>query len=125
MLPFAQPFRPDRIGGSMSAKARASTQQLQPIGSIRRGNNNHAKETQMAENNPGRRWLYAAGFAALLAALTALAPPAGAQDAPKIGETSGGPATAVDLATPPALPAVPPPAGVTIHRTPPPARAPP
>src|SRR5260370_9169722 len=114
MLPFAQPFRPDRIGGSMSAKARASTQQLQPIGSIRRGNNNHAKETQMAENNPGRRWLYAAGFAALLAALAALAPPAGAPDAPNIGETTVGPTTPVDLATAPPVPAVPRSAGATL-----------
>jgi hypothetical protein len=70
----------------------------------------------MADNNLGRRWLYAAGGAALLAALTALAPPAGAQDAPKIGETSVGPATAVDLATAPVLPAVPMPAGLTINR---------
>jgi hypothetical protein len=59
----------------------------------------------------------------LLAALTALAPPAGAQDAPQVGETSIGQTTTVDLATAPVLPSVPMPAGLTINRPTPTARA--
>jgi hypothetical protein len=71
----------------------------------------------MTESNQGRWWLCSAGGAALLAAaLTALAPGAGAQDAPITGQTNAGEATTVDLATAPALPTVPPPAGLNINR---------
>jgi len=70
----------------------------------------------MADNNRFRRWVYVAGGAALLAALTALAPPADAQDAPTVGQANTGQATPVDLATAPVLPSVPVPAGLKINR---------
>ena len=70
----------------------------------------------MTKSSPGRGWLYAAGGAALLAALTALPPGARAQNAPITGQTSVGPATTVDLATAPVLPSVPMPAGFTFNR---------
>jgi len=78
----------------------------------------------MTRQSRSSRWSWGVGGAALLAAaLIASAPgaraadtPAGATDAPTVGNISSDSAAKADLASAPALPSVPMPAGLTINR---------
>jgi hypothetical protein len=70
----------------------------------------------MTNSGPTRRWLHAAGGAAFLAALTATAPLAGAQDAPAVAQSSADQAATLDLRTAPKLPNPPVPQGVVFNR---------
>jgi hypothetical protein len=114
MPPFDGSLRRHRIAVPMGAERSGKHPTIIPGRLGPAGKHDHAKETQMADDNRARGWLCAIASAALLAVSAAVAPPASAQDSGL--QISSEAAQSVDLKTAPEVPAVARPADFATNR---------